>query len=244
MRPETPEIQRPLRYGYTTGACAAAASLAAACRMLTQIELKQVEITLPRGQRPVFRLEYCRLTATGAEAATIKDAGDDPDVTHGALIFAQVILNAAPGVRFQAGPGVGTVTRPGLPIPPGEPAINPVPRRMMRDAVAGVAAGAGRPGDVELTVSIPGGEALAARTLNPRLGIVRARQELGTTGVVVTHDMRSAYTVGDRIAMLYKGRIRQVGTIAEIQATDDPVVRNFIEGRPFDPEAIPAEVTA
>ena len=74
--------------------------------------------------------------------------------------------------------------------------------------------------------------------------MVRARQELGTTGVVVTHDMRSAYTVGDRIAMLYKGRIRQVGTIAEIQATDDPVVRNFIEGRPFDPEALPAEVTA
>ncbi len=74
--------------------------------------------------------------------------------------------------------------------------------------------------------------------------MVRARQELGTTGVVVTHDMRSAYTVGDRIAMLYKGRIRQVGTIAEIQATDDPVVRNFIEGRPFDPDALPVEATA
>ena len=74
--------------------------------------------------------------------------------------------------------------------------------------------------------------------------MVRARQELGTTGVVVTHDMRSAYTVGDRIAMLYKGRIRQVGTIAEIQATDDPVVRNFIEGRPFDPDALAVEATA
>ena len=92
MHPETPETQQPLRYGYTTGACATAASVAAAYRLLAGNELDQVEITLPRGQEAWFRLEYCRLNAEGgAEAATVKDAGDDPDVTHGALIFAQVI---------------------------------------------------------------------------------------------------------------------------------------------------------
>ena len=184
MRPETPEIQRPLRYGYTTGACATAASLAAACRLLTQIELKQVEITLPRGQRPVFRLEYCRLTATGAEAATIKDAGDDPDVTHGALIFAQVTLSTLSGVRFHAGPGVGTVTRPGLPIPPGEPAINPTPRRMIAEHLFELATSHGYHHGFEVTIGVENGAELAQKTLNGRLGICGGLSILGTTGIV------------------------------------------------------------
>ena len=184
MRPETPEIQRPLRYGYTTGACAAAASLAAACRMLTQIELKQVEITLPRGQRPVFRLEYCRLTATGAEAATIKDAGDDPDVTHGALIFAQVTLSTLSGVRFHAGPGVGTVTRPGLPIPSGEPAINPTPRRMIAEHLLRLATAHSYHNGFEVTIGVENGAELAQKTLNGRLGVMGGLSILGTTGIV------------------------------------------------------------
>jgi cobalt-precorrin-5B (C1)-methyltransferase len=118
----------------------------------------------------------------------IKDAGDDPDVTHGALVVATVRAGApGAGVTFRAGEGVGTVTRAGLPLPPGEPAINPVPRRMIRDGIAEVAAAAGRAADAEVEISIPGGEALAAKTLNGRLGIVGGLSILGTTGIVVPY---------------------------------------------------------
>jgi cobalt-precorrin-5B (C1)-methyltransferase len=118
----------------------------------------------------------------------VKDAGDDPDVTHGALILATVRHGAAgSGVTFRAGEGVGTVTRPGLPLPPGEPAINPVPRQMMRAAIAEAAAAYGDNGDVEIEIAIPGGEALAAKTLNGRLGIVGGLSILGTTGIVVPY---------------------------------------------------------
>lgn len=184
MRPETAELQHPLRFGYTTGACATAASVAAAHCLLTGIALQQVEIVLPRGQRPRFSLAYCRLIATGAEAATRKDAGDDPDITHGALICAQVALHTRSGVRFYAGSGVGTVTRPGLPIPPGEPAINPTPRRMITDQVMQQAADAGYGGGFEITIGVENGAQLALKTLNPRLGIQGGLSILGTTGIV------------------------------------------------------------
>ena len=118
-----------------------------------------------------------------AEAGIIKDAGDDPDVTHGALIVARVAPSAG-GLVFRAGEGVGTVTRPGLPIPPGEPAINPVPRAMMDEVVAQLASDFGRAPDIEITVSIPGGEEIARRTWNPRLGIEGGLSILGTTGIV------------------------------------------------------------
>ncbi|MFQ5958726.1 MAG: cobalt-precorrin-5B (C(1))-methyltransferase, partial [Alphaproteobacteria bacterium] len=126
------------------------------------------------------------------EAAVVKDAGDDPDVTHGATVVARV-AHAAPGagVVFRAGEGVGTVTLPGLPIAVGEPAINPAPRRMMAEAVAALAAEHGAAGDVEITLSIPGGEAIARRTWNPRLGIVGGLSILGTTGVVVPYSCSS-----------------------------------------------------
>lgn len=184
MRSETPEIPRPLRYGYTTGACATATSLAAASRLLTGIESDSIDIALPRGPSARFRLEYCRLTERGAEAATIKDAGDDPDVTHGALIFAQVALSAAPGVRFHAGPGVGTVTLPGLPIPVGEPAINPTPRRMITEHLAQRAVATDYRGGFDVAIGVENGAVLALKTLNPRLGIVGGLSILGTTGIV------------------------------------------------------------
>jgi cobalt-precorrin-5B (C1)-methyltransferase len=184
MRSETPEIRQPLRCGYTTGACATAASLAAAQRLLAGVEPDQVSITLPRGQPAQFPLAYCRLTATGAEAAIIKDAGDDPDVTHGALIVAQVTLRTAPGVEFQAGPGVGTVTLPGLPIPPGEPAINPTPRRMIADHLARAAIESGYSGGFIVAIGVEHGAELALKTLNLRLGIIGGLSILGTTGIV------------------------------------------------------------
>jgi cobalt-precorrin-5B (C1)-methyltransferase len=179
---------RPLRRGWTTGACATAATKAAFAALATGEFPDPVDITLPGGQSVAFALAVNRLGERSATAGVIKDAGDDPDVTHGALVLATVRESAAgSGVRFRAGPGVGTVTLPGLPVPPGEPAINPVPRKMMQTAIAEVASACGRTGDVEVEIAIPHGEELAAKTLNARLGIVGGLSILGTTGVVVPY---------------------------------------------------------
>jgi cobalt-precorrin-5B (C1)-methyltransferase len=176
----------PLRRGWTTGACATAATKAAYTALLSGAFPDPVSIRLPKGEEPAFALAREQLADGWAMTGIVKDAGDDPDVTHGATVIATVRRGAAgSGVTFRAGEGVGTVTLAGLPIPPGQPAINPVPRRMMTEIVAEVAAAHGDPGDVEIEVSIPGGEALAAKTWNPRLGIVGGLSILGTTGVVV-----------------------------------------------------------
>src|ERR1700720_860880 len=179
---------RPLRRGWTTGTCATAAAKAAYTALLTGDFPDPVEVALPRGERPSFALAVTRKDVDSATAGVVKDAGDDPDVTHGALVLA-TIRPAAPGsgVTFRAGAGVGTVTRAGLPVPPGEPAINPVPRRMICDAIAEVAAAARGSGDVEVEIGIADGEKLAARTLNARLGIVGGLSILGTTGIVVPY---------------------------------------------------------
>ncbi|MFI9028945.1 cobalt-precorrin-5B (C(1))-methyltransferase [Streptomyces sp. NPDC053560] len=200
-----------LRPGWTTGACATAAATAAYTALLTGDFPDPVTIALPKGQTPAFALAVEELSegGTGAEAenragaeggpgepagrrataGVVKDAGDDPDVTHGALV--RVTVRALPpgsGVVFKAGPGVGTVTRPGLPLDVGEPAINPVPRRLMRDHLAQVAARhGGGAADVELTVSVDHGEEIARSTWNPRLGILGGLSILGTTGVVVPY---------------------------------------------------------
>jgi cobalt-precorrin-5B (C1)-methyltransferase len=177
-----------LRRGWTTGTCAAAAAKAAYAALLTGEFLDPVEVTLPRGERPAFALATQRKEDNSATAGIIKDAGDDPDVTHGALILATVRPGApGAGVTFRAGEGVGTVTRPGLVLQPGEPAINPVPRQMIRAAIGEVAAANNTAGDAEVEIAIPGGEALAARTVNARLGIVGGLSILGTTGIVVPY---------------------------------------------------------
>jgi cobalt-precorrin-5B (C1)-methyltransferase len=180
--------QQVLRRGWTTGTCAAAAAKAAFAALVTGEFPDPVAVTLPRGERPSFALAISRMDGEAASAGVIKDAGDDPDVTHGALVCATV-RHAAPGsgVIFRAGEGVGTVTRPGLPVQPGEPAINPVPRRMIRNAIEEVAAANGRTADAEVEISIPGGAALAAKTLNVRLGIIGGLSILGTTGIVVPY---------------------------------------------------------
>ncbi|MFF2542132.1 cobalt-precorrin-5B (C(1))-methyltransferase [Kitasatospora sp. NPDC058063] len=225
-----------LRPGWTTGACATAATKAAYTALLTGEFPDPVVITLPKGQQPAFALAAEELTAahapatvgepatteepatvanptagepagtpgapgtTGvpgapgpdrriaAMAGVVKDAGDDPDVTHGALIRSTVRPGApGTGVVFRAGPGVGTVTKAGLPLPVGEPAINPVPRQMIRDAVAEVAAACGGSGDVVVEISVDHGEEIARSTWNPRLGILGGLSILGTTGVVVPY---------------------------------------------------------
>lgn len=136
-----------------------------------------VTITLPKGQLVSFALSLQELGETYALCGIVKDAGDDPDVTHGATIISTVRLRKS-GVVFKAGEGVGTVTRPGLPIAVGEPAINPVPRQMMDAIAAELGVGA------EIEISVPGGLALAEQTWNGRLGIVGGLSILGTTGIV------------------------------------------------------------
>lgn len=178
-----------LRYGWTTGACAAASARAAAEALLTGRFPDPVSITLPRGQKPVFVLARKELAEGRATAGIVKDAGDDPDVTHGALISSTVERGkTGSGVTFRAGEGVGTVTRPGLPLPPGEPAINPKPREQIQQALRDALVAAGTPDtplDFIVTVSIAGGAELAKKTLNSRLGIVGGLSVLGTTGIVV-----------------------------------------------------------
>src|SRR5215218_6525319 len=189
-----------LRRGWTTGACAAAAAKAAYVGWITGSFPDPVEIALPGGARPAFALALHERTADDARAGVVKDAGDDPDVTHGALVVATV--GPAPtgrGVAFRAGPGVGTVTRAGLPLPVGEPAINPVPREMIRAALCEAQRAVGGPSDVTVELSIPGGEALALKTLNPRLGILGGLSILGTTGVVVP------YSCSAWIHSIYRG---------------------------------------
>jgi len=177
----------PLRRGWTTGACAAAAAKAAYSALLTGEFPDPVDVTLPKGQRPSFALAVMRQDEHSATAGIVKDAGDDPDVTHGALVLV-TLRRATPGagVVFRAGEGVGTVTRPGLPVPPGEPAINPAPRRMICAAMTEIA-GQSEALDVEVEIAIPGGEALAARTLSARLGIIGGLSILGTTGIIIPY---------------------------------------------------------
>ncbi|MEU3271564.1 cobalt-precorrin-5B (C(1))-methyltransferase [Saccharomonospora sp. NPDC006951] len=179
-----------LRYGWTTGACATAAATAAYTALLTGEFPDPVEVLLPKGRRPFFALATESLEAGAATAGVIKDAGDDPDVTHGALVLATVREGKpGEGVVFKAGEGVGTITLPGLPLPPGEPAINPVPRVLMTEALTRVAHAEGLPGtpDVSVEISIPHGEEMARHTWNPRLGILGGLSVLGTTGVVVPY---------------------------------------------------------
>ena len=218
---------KQLRSGYTTGACAAAAAKAAtmlavrsapdkdirgqaACGVRSENEIKTVEIPFPDGNRVTFKVQSSKFNVDGEEvvamASVVKDAGDDPDITNGAEIRAEVRSatdkdirgQAACGVRsgneiiIKGGKGVGVVTKPGLAIPVGEAAINPVPRRMIHDAVieavrecrSTIPHSALRTPHLEVTISVPNGEELAKKTLNHRLGIVGGISILGTTGIV------------------------------------------------------------
>jgi cobalt-precorrin-5B (C1)-methyltransferase len=174
-----------LRRGWTTGACAAAATKAALTALVSGRFPDPVQIRLPKGETPGFALAVAKLDGDSATAGVVKDAGDDPDVTHGMTILATVRRGEpGTGIVFRAGAGVGTVTLPGLPVTAGEPAINPAPRAMIRAIVLELCAGHGMPADIEIEIAAPGGEAIALRTWNPRLGIVGGISILGTTGIV------------------------------------------------------------
>lgn len=175
-----------MREGFTTGSCAAAAALASALRQMSGRTPRQVKIVTPIGRE--LTIEIVELTYP--VCGVVKDAGDDPDVTNGMLVTASVHLNSDNGpITFHAGEGVGTVTRPGLKIPPGEAAINPVPRKMIEDALRGAIGTR----SASVTVSIPGGREKAAHTFNPRLGIEGGLSVLGTTGIVKPYNIESVY---------------------------------------------------
>ncbi|AUS08751.1 cobalt-precorrin-5B (C(1))-methyltransferase [Laceyella sacchari] len=177
--------EKPLRTGYTTGACATAATKAALLSLITGEAVREVTICLPIGQKAVFAMDEVRMDGNHARASTVKDGGDDPDATHGATIVSTVTWLREQGIEIDGGVGVGRVTKPGLPIPEGEAAINPVPRRMIRETVETVLAEHGVNRGVKVVISVPEGEVIAQKTLNARLGIIGGISILGTRGIVV-----------------------------------------------------------
>ena len=178
--------ERKLRRGWTTGACAAAATKAALELLLTGRASDPVTITLPNGSKPTFKLAFKDTDESWARTGIIKDAGDDPDVTNGALIISTVRPGlTGSGLVFKAGHGVGTITKAGLPLSIGEPAINPAPRRMIQQSVADIGQRLDTIcNDLEIEISVPDGIQLAKKTWNPKLGIIGGISILGTTGVV------------------------------------------------------------
>ena len=204
--------KKSLRKGYTTGACAAAAAKAAAIAFFTKIKVRDVEISLPVGKKVILSIYRCEIKKDRAIASVIKDAGDDPDATNGAEIMAEVFTSAISNFKFQianftkafqfvvhssqftvfGGKGIGIVTKPGLAIPVGEPAINPVPRKMIEEAIREAMQDSRckiqdlsiKTSALSLMLSVPDGEEIAKKTMNARLGIIGGISILGTTGIV------------------------------------------------------------
>lgn len=174
---------KKLRCGYTTGSCAAAAAKAAARMALTGEAAAAVSITTPQGVVLTLEIHDSAVHPGRARCAVVKDGGDDPDITNGLFVYTDVALTDQ-GIDIRGGEGIGTVTKAGLACPVGEWAINPVPRRMICQALEDVKTACGYGGGFAVTISIPGGEAVAKKTFNPRLGIVGGLSILGTTGIV------------------------------------------------------------
>jgi cobalt-precorrin-5B (C1)-methyltransferase len=176
--PRTAKVRKgPLRSGWTTGTCSSAAAKAAALALRDQVAVSDVDVALPSGQRVSFAVERCEFTPEKATAVVVKDAGDDPDVTHGAELT--VSVSWAPELVLEGGVGVGVVTKPGLGLEVGGPAINPVPREMITQAVQEVT-----DRGLRVVISVPDGEKRAKKTTNARLGILGGISILGTTGIV------------------------------------------------------------
>ena len=177
-------MEKKLRSGFTTGSCAAAASKAAAWMLLTGEEKKSIRIFTPSGRAFDAEILDIQRGRDSVKCAVRKDGGDDPDVTTGALIYADVRLSESGSVRIDGGEGVGRVTRPGLDQPPGEAAINSVPRSMIKKEIDDVAEAYSYDGGFDVIISVPGGEEIASRTFNPRLGIEGGISIIGTSGIV------------------------------------------------------------
>src|SRR5215471_16294179 len=178
-----PRNKQGLRTGFTTGACAAAAAKAAARCLVRGVVLEEIKTTLPNRTPVVFPLHRCGRSGSKAICSVIKDAGDDPDCTHGAELVAEVELRFEPGVEIRGGPGVAVVTKPGLGLEVGTASITSPPRRNITEMVE-EELGAGRGGGAVVTISVPGGQEMAKETINARLGLLGGISILGTTGIV------------------------------------------------------------
>lgn len=176
---------KDMRHGYTTGACATAVTKAALLALITNEEQETSTIHLPIGRDATFTIEKCTFGHNEVSCETIKDAGDDPDATHKALIIGTVSWADTPGIHLDGGIGVGRVTKPGLPVAVGEAAINPVPRKMIHSTVQDVLDDFQITRGVNVVISVPDGEEIAKKTLNGRLGILGGISILGTRGTVV-----------------------------------------------------------
>jgi cobalt-precorrin-5B (C1)-methyltransferase len=176
---------KEMRKGYTTGACATATTKAALLALITQEYQSEATTILPIGEQVTFQMERCEWTTDMGMAGTIKDAGDDPDATHKALIISTVTWSEREGIELDGGVGVGRATKPGLPIEVGEAAINPVPSRTIREVAEEVLKEYGVRRGIRIVISVPQGEEMAKKTLNERLGIVGGISILGTRGTVV-----------------------------------------------------------
>ncbi len=178
--------KKQLRTGFTTGTCAAAASRAALLALAGQRRIESVPVILPKGSVVDMAVNSCRFSADGAVCSVIKDGGDDPDVTHGAEIFSSLSLTeSAGGIEIDGGDGVGTVTKPGLGLEIGKAAINPTPKKMIRENIRALGCGILEKNGVRIVISVPSGRELAPKTDNPRLGIVGGISILGTSGIVI-----------------------------------------------------------
>ena len=230
-----------LRCGVTTGTCAAAAARAAAQLLLTGTAPATVELTVPAGGSVHIPVERAERTQNGARCCVRKDAGDDPDITDGAEIWAEISPSPSPGVEIDGGVGVGRVTLPGLDQPVGSAAINSVPRRMIREAVEGACKDRDCPPGFRVVISIPEGEALARKTFNSRLGIVGGLSVLGTGGIVepmseqaliesirVEINVRAAQ--GRRTLLLTPGNYGRDFLLSETEVPEAAIIRcsNFI----------------
>lgn len=201
MWPESSEQVKPLRTGLTTGTCATACCVAAAQALLANKQPSSVEVQLPKGRTVSILINDYTWTneKCSVRTSTTKDAGDDPDVTHGATIFVELSLQTEEVIIFSAAQGVGTVTREGLVLSVGEPAINPVPRTLMKNHLRRVSVVYAYQGGFRVSVGVENGEQIALKTMNPRLGIIGGLSILGTTGIV------RPYSCAAYIASIHQG---------------------------------------
>ncbi len=206
LDPEKGKKPPALKTGLTTGSCATACSVAAALHLLREESPSVVSITLPNSKARNKQNKTVELSINsyqtidkGVRVSTIKDAGDDPDVTHGSTVFVECKLTAKQGITFKAAKGVGTVTREGLLLNVGEPAINPIPRKMIVEHLEEIAKKYLYQGGFTVAIGIENGEAIAQKTMNPRLGIVGGLSILGTTGIV------RPFSCAAWIASIYQG---------------------------------------
>jgi cobalt-precorrin-5B (C1)-methyltransferase len=232
---------KKLKYGYTTGSCAAAAVKGASQMLRDQTLIDEVELHLPCGETARFRLQGCVLGDNTASCYVVKDAGDDPDITNGAQVHvkAKVEFFTKRHIIIEGGVGIGRVTKPGLAVKVGDWAINPVPRRMIMEVVKEVFALRCVPATFTFTISIPGGEELAKKTLNERLGIVGGLSILGTTGIVkpistkawtdtVDASIDVALACGSRTVVLSTGRTSEMAAQRYLAPKGELAVESFV----------------